>query len=124
MPKRLPDPGALCKICGLAVEVYSYSRTRCTMCVGVKWCTSSRPKISGVCPYCGAWATLTRDHVVPKKLGGSRGDENILSVCGPCNASKGCLTLEHWLSLLPPDAPQQYLVRLLLSMRIEDITAK
>jgi 5-methylcytosine-specific restriction endonuclease McrA len=84
-----------CVICGKEVEPYSCSRKRCTACVGLK---RHGPKQVGICAYCGTYGALTRDHVVPKSRGGSRGPENIIWVCGPCNWSKANLTLDEWLS--------------------------
>lgn len=41
-----------------------------------------------MCHYCGAPAT-TRDHIVPKALGGTNARVNIAPACEPCNTAKG-----------------------------------
>lgn len=58
------------------------------------------------CPYCGekmgpGRKHPTRDHIFPRRLGGTRDHKNILIVCRPCNGDKGGMTLEQfaqWLS--------------------------
>lgn len=83
-----------CCICGKKVEPYSCSHKRCTACIGSK---RHEPKMVGFCAYCGAYGTLTKDHIVPKSRGGSRGPENIAWVCRPCNWGKADLLLDEWL---------------------------
>lgn len=52
-------------------------------------------KHEGRCAYCGlATEHLTRDHIVPLKLGGGNDIANILPACRPCNARKGLTPLE------------------------------
>lgn len=44
------------------------------------------------CHYCGRAfprEAITKDHIVPKKLGGRNGRANIVMACGPCNSAKG-----------------------------------
>ncbi len=41
------------------------------------------------CQYCGARASLTVDHVVPRSKGGASSWENIVASCAPCNRRKG-----------------------------------
>lgn len=55
----------------------------------------------GKCAYCGAIATLTRDHVVPISRGGWDAIGNILPACFPCNASKCDDLLVYWLRRIP-----------------------
>jgi hypothetical protein len=40
------------------------------------------------CHYCGARAT-TKDHIVPKALGGVNAAYNLVESCEPCNKKKG-----------------------------------
>lgn len=44
------------------------------------------------CAYCRRALVdtqITIDHVMPKKLGGSNDDGNLVVACRPCNSSKG-----------------------------------
>lgn len=44
------------------------------------------------CHYCGVrWPVeyLTRDHIVPRSLGGTSGLYNLVRACRKCNSSKG-----------------------------------
>lgn len=58
------------------------------------------------CPYCenvmliGTARPPTRDHVVPKRMGGTLSDRNTLIVCRPCNGDKGDKTLEQFANSL------------------------
>ena len=54
-------------------------------------------------PYCrvemlGAYSV---DHVIPVSRGGSNNPDNLQLMCTPCNSSKGALTMDEWMSLLP-----------------------
>lgn len=65
--------------------------------VGVDLRVAVLVKSSGHCWYCGTLltlATLTADHIVAVKNGGSTALENLVACCKPCNVSKGCQTLE------------------------------
>ncbi len=60
------------------------------------------------CQYCGKRLTHpTVDHVVPKRLGGERSWENLVTACARCNHRKGGRTLEqaHMRLLRPPKEP-------------------
>lgn len=49
-----------------------------------------------MCQYCGTHAeTLTLDHVVPRRLGGSHSWENLVTACESCNHRKGGRTIEQ-----------------------------
>ena len=53
----------------------------------------------GRCKYCGCTLsrdTATLDHVVPKCLGGSGLQTNLVVACKPCNAKKGCKPPHVW----------------------------
>lgn len=53
---------------------------------------------SFTCQYCGRRPRrdeLTLDHVVPRTRGGPTSWTNIVSACAPCNARKGCRSLEQ-----------------------------
>ncbi len=42
------------------------------------------------CQYCGRkMRTLTLDHVIPRRQGGSHTWENLVAACAPCNRRKG-----------------------------------
>lgn len=41
------------------------------------------------CLICGATEDLTLDHIYPWSLGGPDTDENLRTLCRPCNSSKG-----------------------------------
>lgn len=41
------------------------------------------------CQHCGTHCGLTVDHVVPVSQGGSDDLDNLQTLCGPCNSSKG-----------------------------------
>ena len=51
-----------------------------------------------VCAYCGGHfpnhATLSRDHILPKFLGGHDEWMNVVTSCKICNQKKGCKTLK------------------------------
>jgi 5-methylcytosine-specific restriction endonuclease McrA len=52
-----------------------------------------------VCAYCGGHfanhATLSRDHILPKFLGGHDEWMNVVTSCKICNQKKGCKTLKE-----------------------------
>lgn len=54
------------------------------------------------CPYCGEEMTdngkrkATKEHKLPRSLGGTLTFENRLIVCRRCNSDKGNLTIETW----------------------------
>lgn len=52
------------------------------------------------CVYCGADVTAFPqcDHIHPKALGGEDELDNLNTACKSCNSSKGCKTLEEWIS--------------------------
>lgn len=58
------------------------------------------------CPYCNNEMHLmterrpTVDHVVSRKLGGTRADANTLIVCAPCNQDKADQSLSEWIARL------------------------
>jgi 5-methylcytosine-specific restriction endonuclease McrA len=41
------------------------------------------------CHYCGRLAELTRDHIVPRSMGGAAAPSNIVRACLDCNQAKG-----------------------------------
>ncbi|MEM4260928.1 MAG: HNH endonuclease [Candidatus Woesearchaeota archaeon] len=51
-----------------------------------------------ICAYCGNEFNvekLTRDHIIPKSLGGKDIWTNVVTACKPCNHRKGSKTLEQ-----------------------------
>ena len=53
------------------------------------------------CPYCGVKFNtiedITLDHVVPKSLGGSDSNKNLLLSCQECNQRKGNMLLTQFI---------------------------
>jgi hypothetical protein len=41
------------------------------------------------CVKCGSWKNLHLDHIHPKSKGGTNDPENLQTLCGKCNVSKG-----------------------------------
>ena len=88
---------------------YTYAECGCRFCVNVqravarrerrarktRW-TSKRSRIykrdGNKCLLCGSEENLTLDHAVPKSLGGNSTDENLQTMCKPCNNTKGATT--------------------------------
>ena len=54
-------------------------------------------RVLGECVYCGGPAT-ERDHVVPKRRGGTDDPSNLVLACHACNTSKGLWTPDEWLA--------------------------
>jgi len=67
-----------------------------------------------VCAYCGGHFPnhnhLSRDHIVPKFLGGENTWMNVVTACKECNSKKGHKTLKeaHMELLYAPYAPNHY----------------
>ena len=59
------------------------------------------------CQYCGARASLTIDHVIPRSKGGKTNWNNLITACHRCNTKKGDRTPEQAGLLLrnPPFRP-------------------
>jgi 5-methylcytosine-specific restriction endonuclease McrA len=59
-------------------------------------------KTRGNCAYCGVFLnyhkknTLTIDHIIPQKNGGTHETENLICSCKSCNSSKGAKSLEEF----------------------------
>lgn len=72
------------------------------------------------CDYCGVWCRPTRDHIVPRSLGGTLSMDNVAYVCYKCNCDKGCLRLGSWVRQLSTKSPQHmYLPRRLWQLTLE-----
>lgn len=70
-----------------------------------------------ICQYCGRhYPDLTIDHVTPRRLGGRRRWENLVSACRPCNRIKGGRTLrEARMRLIrPPGRPVLNIGRMIM----------
>lgn len=52
-----------------------------------RWKVYSRDNFR--CRHCGSEENLTIDHIKPRSLGGSHSEENLQTLCGPCNGKKG-----------------------------------
>jgi len=48
------------------------------------------------CTGCGTWEALSVDHIVPESRGGSHEDDNLQTLCKPCNSSKGTKSQTEW----------------------------
>lgn len=44
------------------------------------------------CRHCGSRRQLTVDHIIPVARGGGNAFDNLQTLCGPCNSSKGTRT--------------------------------
>lgn len=44
--------------------------------------------VTAPCHYCGVKRRRTRDHIVPRALGGKEAPWNFVRACQPCNAAK------------------------------------
>lgn len=100
----------MCDICNKELPICQYSKSeqkryskgfssRCKLCV--------HNEKMGYCEYCGKFCCLTKDHIVPKALGGITIYSNIAFVCRTCNERKGQTPLYEWINSLPPNAPQK-----------------
>lgn len=74
-----------------------------------------------LCPYCRApidILSMTLDHKMPVKLGGSLDLDNLEPICADCNNLKGALTVEEfielrrWLSVVSPNMQAELAKRL------------
>lgn len=70
-----------------------------TVGIGLSKCklsTSKRKRImerdAYRCQNCGAHRNLSIDHIVPRSAGGSNEDDNLQTLCVPCNVAKGAKT--------------------------------
>lgn len=70
------------------------------------------------CPYCGETMAKqgdmrpSRDHVIPRSLGGQLSGWNRLVCCVGCNNTKGDLTLEEWWLLASNSGSEELAFRL------------
>jgi len=48
------------------------------------------------CIYCGSIERLTIDHLIPRLVGGTHCQHNLVRACRSCNSSKGALDLLEW----------------------------
>lgn len=78
------------------------------------------------CFWCGNRETrLTRDHIIPKAIGGLDGFENIVWACEKCNNERGTVLTYHYLmkrliAKKKTRTNQEYVTRLI--KRYNDIT--
>ena len=56
------------------------------------------------CVYCSESveirATATLDHLVPRELGGTNHESNLVTCCFPCNCAKQDLSIRSWFVVL------------------------
>ena len=56
-----------------------------------------RNRLNGHCIYCGKSSdTMTVDHIVPLKLGGTNALNNLVPACPNCNLKKGHRNVWEW----------------------------
>ncbi|MBU1241474.1 HNH endonuclease [Myxococcota bacterium] len=55
-----------------------------------------RMKVPQACYYCGSRESLSLDHLVAKKMGGSDDPANFIYACKTCNSAKGKKDLFEW----------------------------
>ena len=48
------------------------------------------------CRGCGSWEALSVDHIVASSRGGTDSDDNLQTLCRPCNSSKGAKSQDEW----------------------------
>lgn len=48
------------------------------------------------CSFCGTKENLSIDHIIPLSRGGSHTVGNMMTLCRPCNSSKGNKTVVEW----------------------------
>ena len=48
------------------------------------------------CQSCGTWKSLSLDHIIPESRDGTHDDDNLQTLCKPCNSSKGVKTQDEW----------------------------
>lgn len=49
-----------------------------------------------MCVYCGATDQLSADHLIPRAIGGTHAQHNLVRACRSCNSSKGKRDLLAW----------------------------
>lgn len=58
-------------------------------------------EIGKPCSYCGLpMDAPTRDHIHPRRLGGTLDEPNRAFTCDPCNSDKADMSLADWLAEL------------------------
>lgn len=90
LTKQLRVRGCRCHDC---TPVINGNKILCTRCF-ISWNPPGHQFIRLLpdCHYCGialTQGTRTRDHVVPRALGGPTKRDNLVPACSPCNWAKG-----------------------------------
>ena len=78
------------------IRLNIYVNPKHTRLVFSKWNMYIRDEF--VCQYCGKIcdaSELTKDHIIPKSLGGDSSWNNCVTCCYDCNNKKGCRTPEQ-----------------------------
>jgi len=52
------------------------------------------------CVFCGEEERLTLDHVLPREMGGTHKETNLVTACLSCNSAKRALTMRAWFAML------------------------
>ena len=53
-------------------------------------------KLGSYCWVCLSTEKLTVDHIIPVSRGGTNSIENLITLCGSCNSSKGSMLYSEW----------------------------
>ncbi|MFC3442992.1 HNH endonuclease [Sphingobium rhizovicinum] len=65
------------------------------------------------CVYCGSDESLSVDHLIPRAMGGSHAQHNLVRACRSCNSSKGKRDLLAWFESRQTSPPIMLLRRYL-----------
>lgn len=78
----------------------------------------------------GKYVTMTRDHIIPRSLGGRDRGENYRTVCQPCNVERGTsldvldlLFISEHPHLVDPKVMYQKLVKTYVACKVEPLTS-
>jgi 5-methylcytosine-specific restriction endonuclease McrA len=78
------------------IRLKLYVNPKRTRLIFSKWNMYIRDEF--ICQYCGKicdTTELTKDHIIPKSLGGDSSWDNCVTCCYDCNNKKGCRTPEQ-----------------------------
>lgn len=85
-----------CRFCGNPVIHKSVIHYFSKLDIGLRWGPNNVDKHRGVSPF-----FAVADHLIVHSIGGTNEKDNIVTACGPCNYSRGDLTLAQ-VGLLNP----------------------
>ncbi len=79
-----------CRFCSNPVIHKDVVKRLSKLDIGARWGSKNIEKHRGISPF-----VAVADHLVVHSLGGTNDDSNLVTACGPCNYSRGSLTLEQ-----------------------------